>query len=124
MDSTRPVGSLMSRGLVAVLAAQGLRQYLDLGNVEVMAQVTLNGKNLGTLWKQPYNVEVTGALRPGENRLEVKVVNLWCNRMVGDEQLPEDSDRNSNGTLKLWPEWVDKDKPSPTGRFTFTSWRL
>jgi hypothetical protein len=108
----------------AELAAEGLRQYLDLGNVEVMAQITLNGKNLGTLWKQPYNVEVTGALRPGENRLEIKVVNLWCNRMIGDEQLPEDSDRNSNGTLKHWPEWVDKDQPSPSGRFTFTSWRL
>jgi hypothetical protein len=110
--------------LPAQLVAEGLKQYLDLGNVEVMAQVTLNGKNLGTLWKQPYNVEVTGVLRPGENRLAIKVVNLWCNRMIGDEQLPEDSDRNSNGTLKHWPEWVDKDQPSPTGRFSFTSWRL
>lgn len=106
------------------LTSEGLRQFLDLGNVEVMAQVTLNGKTLGTLWKQPYRVEVTGALRPGENRLEIKVVNLWCNRMIGDEQLPDDSDRNPNGTLKHWPDWVDKDQPSPTGRFTFTSWRL
>jgi hypothetical protein len=108
----------------AELVANGLRQYLDLGNVEVMAQVTLNGKTLRTLWKQPYKVEVTGALKLGENRLEIKVVNLWCNRMIGDEQLPEDSDRNSNGTLKHWPEWADKDQPSPAGRFTFTSWRL
>jgi hypothetical protein len=106
------------------LAAEGLRQYLDLGNVQVTAQVTLNGKLLRTLWREPYRVEVSGALRPGENRLEIKVVNLWCNRMIGDDLLPEDSDRNSNGTLKRWPDWVDKDQPSPTSRFTFTSWRL
>jgi GH25 family lysozyme M1 (1,4-beta-N-acetylmuramidase) len=46
------------------------------------------------------------------------------NRMIGDEQLPEDSERNPNGTLKSWPKWLAEGKPSPTGRFTFTSWRL
>ncbi len=105
-------------------ATTGRRMSLDLGQVEVMAEVILNGKNLGVLWKPPYRVEVTSALRPGENSLEIKVVNLWVNRMIGDEQLPEDSDRNSNGTLKSWPPWVGEGKPSPTGRFTFTSWRL
>jgi hypothetical protein len=98
--------------------------YLDLGQVEVMAEVRLNGRDLGILWKPPYRVEVTGALRPGENTLEIKVVNLWVNRMIGDEQLPEDSDRNANGTLKSWPAWLADGKPSPTGRLTFTSWRL
>ena len=44
--------------------------------------------------------------------------------MIGDEQLPEDSDRNPDGTLKKWPEWLEQGKPSPTGRFTFTTWRL
>ena len=97
---------------------------LDLGRVEVMAEVTLNGKSLGILWKPPYRVEVTGALQRGENTLEIKVVNLWVNRMIGDEQLPEDSERNANGTLKAWPAWLAEGKPSPTGRFTFTSWRL
>lgn len=100
------------------------RCYLDLGRVAVIAQVKLNGKNLGILWKPPFRVDVTDALRGGENRLEVKVVNLWINRMIGDEQLPEDSDRNPNGTLKEWPQWVNEGQPSPAGRFTFTSWRL
>ncbi len=100
------------------------RFYLDLGQVAVMAQVELNGHDLGILWKAPYRVDVTGVLRPGDNDLEVKVVNLWINRLIGDEQLPEDSERNSNGTLKQWPEWLIKGQPSPTGRFTFTSWRL
>ncbi len=97
---------------------------LDLGNVQVIAQVKLNGRSLGTLWKRPFMADVTGALRPGRNELEVKVTNLWINRMIGDEQLPEDSDRNPGGTLKSWPQWLQEGKPSPTGRFTFTSWRM
>ncbi len=108
----------------AELDAIGQRLWLDLGEVAVIAQVTLNGKDLGTLWKPPYRVEATDALQSGENRLEIKVVNLWPNRMIGDEQLPEDSDRNEDGTLKKWPQWLEQDRPSPTGRFTFTSWRL
>ena len=98
--------------------------YLDLGKVAVMAEVKLNGKDHGILWKPPFRVDVTESLRAGENLLEVKVVNLWINRMIGDEQLPEDSQRNPDGTLKAWPQWVVEGKPSPTGRFTFTSWRL
>ena len=97
---------------------------LDLGTVEVMAEVKLNGKDLGILWKAPYQVDVTSALKPGENQLELKVVNLWINRQIGDEQLPEDSPRDKNGTMKTWPEWLQQGKSSPTGRFSFTSCRL
>jgi hypothetical protein len=98
--------------------------YLDLGDVQIMADVKLNGHKLGLLWKPPYRVEITAALQTGDNVLEVQVTNLWINRMIGDEQLPEDSDRNANGTLRAWPKWLAEDKPSPTGRQTFTSWRL
>jgi len=56
------------------------RLFLDLGRVEVIAQARLNGKDLGPLWKPPFRVEVTGALKPGGNLLEVKVVNLWVNQ--------------------------------------------
>ena len=65
--------------------------------------------------------------RRGEARgeaLEVKLVNLWINRMIGDEQLPEDSARTPDGNLKEWPPWFNEGKPSPTGRYSFTSWRL
>jgi hypothetical protein len=100
------------------------RLYLDLGKVETMAEVKLNGKTLPMLWKPLFVVDITDVAKAGENKLEVRVVNLWPNRMIGDEQLPEDSERNDNGTLKKWPRWLHDGKPSPTGRFTFTSWRL
>jgi hypothetical protein len=102
----------------------GRRIDLDLGQVAVMAQVSVNGKQLGTLWKSPYRIDITGAIHGGENALEIQVANLWPNRLIGDEQLPEDSERNRNGTLKIWPKWLLEDQPSPTGRITFTTWRL
>ncbi|MCX7046819.1 MAG: glycosyl hydrolase [Candidatus Sumerlaeota bacterium] len=70
--------------------AQSQRLYLDLGKVEVMAQVNLNGKDLGILWKTPYRAGITDAIKPGENTLEITVVNLWPNRLIGDQSLPED----------------------------------
>jgi hypothetical protein len=95
-----------------------------LGKVQVAAQVKVNGKDLGILWKPPYRVEVTDAVKAGENTFAICVTNLWINRMIGDEKMPEDSARNANGTLKEWPAWVQEGKTSPTGRYTFTSWRL
>ncbi len=100
------------------------RLLLDLGRVEVMARVKLNGKDLGVLWKPPYRVDVTGVLKDGVNELEIEVANLWINRQIGDEQLPEDSTRTPKGTLDAWPDWLLEGKPSPAGRIAFTSHRL
>ena len=107
-----------------IAADRGL--YLDLGKVAIIAEVKLNGRSLGVLWKPPFRLEIGGAVRPGENELEVKVTNLWVNRIIGDEQLPEDCRRNpdSPSTLKEWPQWLQRGEPSPAGRFTFTQWKL
>jgi len=113
-----------SFNMPATRLKKGMRYTLDLGKVEVMAQVIVNGKDFGLLWKAPYAVDITSALKPGANKLEVKVTNLWINRMIGDESLPADSDRNPDGTLKAWPDWVLKGGTSPTGRQTFSSWAL
>ncbi len=67
----------------------GRKIFLDLGTVKNLATVSLNGKSLGTVWKEPFRVHVTAAARPGANDLEIQVVNLWPNRMIGDQKLPE-----------------------------------
>jgi hypothetical protein len=100
------------------------RLQLSLGEVQIMAEVTLNGKNLGIFWKTPFCADITEAAKQGENQLEMKVVNLWINRQIGDEFLPEDSDRNGGVTLKSWPNWLLEGKSSQTGRKSFATWRL
>ncbi len=62
--------------------------FIDLGEVQVIADVKLNGVSLGTAWTVPFRVEATRALQPGDNLLEVRVANLWCNRLIGDAGLP------------------------------------
>ena len=64
----------------------GASQSIDLGDVKNLAEVTLNGKPLGIVWKRPFRLEATGILKPGANQIEVKVTNLWVNRMIGDRQ--------------------------------------
>ncbi len=64
----------------------GAKVMLDLGQVKEIAEVSVNGKPLGVLWKAPFQADVTGALKPGANLVEIKVTNLWPNRMIGDQQ--------------------------------------
>ncbi|MEO6286515.1 MAG: glycosyl hydrolase [Dyadobacter sp.] len=59
---------------------------LDLGNVKNIAEVTVNGKSVGTAWKKPYRIDITGAVKAGSNAVSVKVTNLWVNRLIGDAQ--------------------------------------
>jgi alpha-L-rhamnosidase/Glycosyl hydrolases family 2, sugar binding domain len=66
--------------------AEGSRVELDLGAVKSLAEVLVNGRSLGVLWKAPYRIDVTDALKSGSNQLEIRVTNLWPNRMIGDKQ--------------------------------------
>ena len=72
------------------LVADGRRLELDLGQLRNVADVTLNDKPLGILWKPPYSYDVTGLIRSGKNELKVEIVNLWANRLVGDAKLPRE----------------------------------
>ncbi|MCF7731384.1 MAG: hypothetical protein K9N23_06845 [Akkermansiaceae bacterium] len=93
---------------------------LDLGRVEVIAEVKLNGKDLGILWKPPFRVDISEAVRPGANQLEVRVTNLWPNRLIGDEQFQDDCD--FDWLIKSWPDWLVKGTPRPSkDRVTFTT---
>jgi hypothetical protein len=64
----------------------GSRVELDLGAVKSLAEVFVNGRSLGVLWSAPYRIDLTDALRVGGNDLEIRVTNLWPNRMIGDKQ--------------------------------------
>ena len=67
--------------------------FLHLGVVKNVARVRLNGKDLGTVWTAPWQVEITGAVKPGANVLEIEVANLWPNRLIGDATLPKEQRR-------------------------------
>ncbi len=108
----------------------GKRVYLDLGEVKHLADVTLNGKPMGVVWTAPWQVDITDAVRLGQNQLEIAVTNVWANRLIGDEQHPTDfiwqigEPKFKGGYfMKEFPEWFLKDEPRPVKeRFTFTTW--
>ena len=64
------------------------RIFLALGEVRDVARVRLNGKDFGVVWCAPWRVDVTEAIKPGANALEIEVINLWPNRLIGDGKLP------------------------------------
>jgi hypothetical protein len=92
---------------------------LDLGTVKNMARVRLNGTDLGVVWTAPWQVTIAGVAQPKGNRLEIEVANLWVNRLIGDEQFPDDGVQKGR-----WPDWVLNGAPRPTERFTFTTHRF
>jgi hypothetical protein len=102
---------------------------LNLGDVKVIAEVLVNDMTFGVLWKAPFEADVTRAIKPGQNRLTVKVTNLWPNRLIGDESLPEDCTwdlprRTDDGyPILAWPDWLQRSGSAPSGRTTFTTWK-
>lgn len=90
---------------------EGRRLVLDLGRVEVLARARLNGRDLGVLWKQPYACDVTEAVRAGVNTLEIRVMNVWTNRLIADSALPE----AERLTWVTWMPYKPGDKPLPSG---------
>lgn len=113
-------------------APDGQRLVLDLGRVEVVASVKVNGQPAGTVWKEPYRLDITPLAQPGKNRLEVSVSTLWTNRLIGDEHLPAEDEFGLHdergvdpfGIARL-PEWYRRGEPKPPGgRVTFATWRF
>jgi hypothetical protein len=117
-DLPKVAGNLRSR------LSPSQRLWIDLGIVKNLARVQLNGHELGTLWCAPWRVDITDVVKPIGNTLEIAVVNLWPNRLIGDEQLPQDAEFGERGNILRMPEWVLKNEPRPsTGRYAFTTWR-
>jgi hypothetical protein len=80
---------------------EGSQIWLDLGSVKNLAEVIVNGKSLGIVWKTPFRVNVTESLKQGENALEVKVTDLWVNRLIGDQQ-PETKTKITYTTMPFY----------------------
>lgn len=64
--------------------------WIDLGAFSSMAEVKINGVTCGTLWTPPYRLDISKAVKKGENQISIEVVNTWANRLIGDSKLPED----------------------------------
>jgi hypothetical protein len=108
--------------LPAEFVAKSDRVELDLGEVCVLAEIILNGQTLGVVWCNPFRVDITKAAQAGDNTLEIRVTNLWPNRIIGDEQYSPDVEW-AGKALKDWPDWVKHGTPRPsTNRLTFTTW--
>jgi hypothetical protein len=124
-----------NRFTVPVMPAGYKRLFLELGRVAVIASVVINGKKMGTLWKRPYRIDITDALKAGDNNVEIKVTNLWPNRLIGDEQLPNsdlfvvggnlsNTEYVLGGGIKQLPEWYLQGKPKPSNAgIAFTTWK-
>lgn len=122
----------------AAFIGAGRPVILDLGEVKNIATVAVNGENCGTLWKPPFRADISRALKSGKNHLEIRVTNLWPNRMIGDEQEPDDAEwgeafhyKYAPGNpvigrmLAHVPQWLIEGKPRPSqGRHTFVSFKF
>ena len=99
--------------------AQATPLWINLGEVFNLAEVSLNGIDLGTLWTAPWSTEITKAVKEGENLLEIKVVNLWPNRLIGDEQILPMASPTGSGL-----DWLLESKPRNSERITFATYNF
>jgi hypothetical protein len=105
---------------------QNPKWLLDLGEVAHFAEVIVNGRTLGVLWKNPFRMDISSALKPGENALEIRVTNLWANRVIGDAKQMAVLGVNynkRNGAIVKWPAWVPQDAPPADAPASFVTWR-
>ena len=97
--------------------------WLELGSVGALAQVRLNGKDLGVVWTAPWKVELTGLMKSGKNALEIEVTNTWANRLIGDAALPPEQRITKSNlqyekgkrTLRNFQGFASSDELQPSG---------
>ena len=93
----------------------GARIWLEMDKVRDLAEVQVNGKAVGEVWAPPYRVDVTSALRPGQNQIEIDVTNEWTNRLIGDRLMPPEqrvlaqpgNSTASSGSFGVTPQLVE-----------------
>lgn len=124
-------GTAVYRNKFAVSKKQlsGKKRFLlDLGRVNDIVEVRINGEHSVVLWYPPYQADVTDYIHEGENHIELHVTNNWANRLIGDEQYPADfewgDDRGERGhAMKSFPDWFLKNQERPEkNRIGFSIW--
>lgn len=111
------------------VAVAGTEILLELGEVNDIARVSVNGKEVANLWCAPYRASIpAAAFKSGDNELVIEVAIPWANRLIGDEELPPDAPRTERKVLTETreryaeiPEWVKTGGKSPNGRVTFVT---
>ena len=107
----------------------GRKVFMDLGELNDIAELRVNGKEVAVLWYPPYRTDVTGFLHKGENSVSIAVTNNWANRLIGDERHEPDfewgTDRGESmgRAMSSFPEWFMKDGERPSkDRKAFVIW--
>ena len=91
---------------------------LDLGNVNISAELTVNGNYVGIKWMKPYKFDIYEYLKAGENTIELNITNEWTNRLIGDQRFPDTSGHSLKS--RRMPDWYINNEPMPeTQRLTF-----
>jgi len=105
-----------------------MKVSLDLGIVNNLATVIINGREIAKLWKPAFMADLTAAVKPGLNTLEIIVTNTMVNRMIGDEMLPQDISYIQAGpnqwVIDKFPEWLSKPELRTSGRQTFVTYQF
>ncbi len=78
-----------SKEFDASAPARGERAYLEFDNISEIAEIFINGKSAGVIWKPPFRIEIGKLLKDGRNKLEIDVANTWVNRCLYDSTLPK-----------------------------------
>lgn len=103
---------------------------LELGEMYDLAEVRVNEKSAGIIWKKPYQLNISSFLKNGDNTIEIQVTNRWINRLIGDEFIETDlkydisNNKFTTGKLIELPLWLGNPGVKRTGqRYTFTTWK-
>ena len=102
-----------------------IKLTLDLGQVNIAATVTINGKLVATAWVEPYQLDITEFVNSSDNTIEIEVANVWVNRLLADRKLPDTSGfkiaRWQDPIIKM-PKWYTDNQPPPASeRITFST---
>lgn len=107
---------------MSVVDPKNYLYILDLGEVDIAAEVFVNGRRIETLWIEPFRIEIGQDLRVGENELEIRVTNQWSNKLIGDERFPRTDEFKRTGYYphpeSRMPDWFLAEEPMPQGKRT------